>query len=214
MAKRISADQRRGEFIEAAARVIAREGVERATTRRIAQEAGAPLAALHYCFHNKDELLQAVQGYVSRDFASRLPPLPLEARGLEATIAAHAQRVWARIEAHPEEQVATFELLLRRYRQSQDETDVQARANLEMYQAWIKSTSSIYDRAARDAGEPVPTNLELVTQLFIAGIDGLSMLYVASPESIQPAEMIETLVRSVISACVYEVSDVPQPTLG
>ncbi|MCY1159340.1 MAG: TetR family transcriptional regulator [Citricoccus sp.] len=210
MAKRVPAEQRRGEFIEAAARVIARDGVERATTRRIAEEAGAPLAALHYCFHSKDELLQAVQGYVSRDFASRLPPLPPEARGLKAVIAAHAHRVWERIAAHPEEQVATFELLLRRYRQSQDETDAQAQANLEMYQAWIKSTSSIYAKAAQEAGEPVPTNLQLITQLFIAGIDGLSMLYIASPESTQPAEMLDTLVRSVTSACVYELADAPQ----
>lgn len=207
MGKRIPVEQRREEFIEAAARVIAREGVERATTRRIAEEAGARLAALHYCFHSKDELLQAVQGYVSRDFASRLPPLPPEARGLKAVIAAHAHRVWDRIVAHPEEQVATFELLLRRYRQSQDGTDLQAQANLEMYQAWIKSTSSIYAKAAQDAGEPIPTNLQLITQLFIAGIDGLSMLYIASPESTQPAEMLDTLVRSVISACVYEQAD-------
>ncbi|NUL43966.1 TetR/AcrR family transcriptional regulator [Cellulosimicrobium funkei] len=209
MAKRVPAEQRRGEFIEAAARVIAREGVERATTRRIAEEAGAPLAALHYCFRSKDELLQAVQGYVSRDFASRLPPLPPESRGLNAVISAHAHRVWERIAAHPEEQVATFELLLRRYRQSRDETDEQAQANLEMYQAWIDSTSSIYAKAAQEAGEPIPSNLRLVTQLFIAGIDGLSMLYVASPETTQPEEMLATLVRAVTSACVYDMADAP-----
>lgn len=209
MSKRIPAAQRREEFIEAAARVIAHEGVERATTRRIAQEAGAPLAALHYCFHSKAELFEAVQGYLSRDFASRLPPLPPEARGLEAAIAAHARRVWDRIIEYPEEQVATFELLLRRYRHSQDETDVQVLANFEMYQGWIRSTSSIYAKAARDAGEPVPTNLRLITQLFIAGIDGLSMLYIASPESTQLEEMLDTLVRSVTSACLYELADTP-----
>ncbi|HRO30702.1 TetR/AcrR family transcriptional regulator [Citricoccus sp.] len=207
MSKRIPAEQRREEFIEAAARVIAQEGVERATTRRIAQEAGAPLAALHYCFHSKEELLEAVQEYLSRDFASRLPPLPPEVRGLEAAIAAHADRVWQRITEHPEEQVATFELLLRRYRQSQEDSESQAQANLEMYQAWFRSTSSIYARAAEEAGEPVPNNLLLITQLFIAGIDGLSMLYVASPELVQPQPMLDVLVRSIVAACRYDMSE-------
>lgn len=207
MAKRIPAEQRREEFTEAAARVIAREGVERATTRRIAEEVNAPLAALHYCFRSKDELLTAVERYVSRDFASRLAPLPPNARGLNAVIAAHANRVWEHIAAHPEVQVATFELLLRRYRQSRGDTDAQAQTNLEMYQAWIDSTSSIFAQAARDAGELVPTNLQLITHLFIAGIDGLSMLYVASPETTQPAELLDTLVRSVIAACAYDLTD-------
>lgn len=207
MAKRIPAEQRREEFIEAAARVIAHEGVDRATTRRIAQEAGAPLAALHYCFHSKEELLEAVQGYLSRDFASRLPPLPPEVKGLEAAIAAHAQRVWERITEHPEEQVATFELLLRRYRHSQEETDVQVQANLEMYQAWIRSTSSIYARAAQEAGESVPNNLQLITQLFIAGIDGLSMLYIASPELVEPQPTLDALVRAITAACTYDMAE-------
>ena len=207
MAQRVPADQRREEFVEAAARVIAREGVDRATTRRIAEEARAPLAALHYCFRSKDELLQAVQGYVSRDFVSRLPPLPHGVVGLEAAVAAHARRVWERIAAHPEEQVATFELLLRRYRQSQDDTDSHAQANLEMYRAWITSSSSIYAQAARDAGEPVPANLALIAQLVIAGIDGLSLLYIASPESVRPDEMLDALTRSAITACVYDPAD-------
>lgn len=209
MSKRIPAEQRREEFIEAAARVIAHEGVDRATTRRIAQEAGAPLAALHYCFHSKEELLEAVQGYLSRDFASRLPPLPPEARGLEATIAAHARRVWDRITEHPEEQVATFELLLRRYRHGQDETDVQVLANLEMYQGWIRSTSTIYARAAEEAGQPVPNNLQVITQLFIAAIDGLSMLYIASPELVQTQHMMDALVRSITAACTYDLAETP-----
>ncbi|MEV6796659.1 helix-turn-helix domain-containing protein [Streptomyces sp. NPDC051320] len=40
--------------------MIAREGADGATTRKIADEAKAPLASLHYCFQNKENLLLAV----------------------------------------------------------------------------------------------------------------------------------------------------------
>jgi AcrR family transcriptional regulator len=62
---RVSADQRRQDFIEAAVRVIAEQGIKGATTRRIAEAADAPLATLHYCFHTKEQLFFAVFEYMS-----------------------------------------------------------------------------------------------------------------------------------------------------
>lgn len=56
----VPTEVRRRQFIDAAVTVIAREGVDGATTRRIAEEAGAPLATLHYCFQTKENLLWAV----------------------------------------------------------------------------------------------------------------------------------------------------------
>lgn len=56
----VPTEVRRRQFIEAAITVIARDGVDGATTRRIADEAGAPLATLHYCFQTKENLLWAV----------------------------------------------------------------------------------------------------------------------------------------------------------
>lgn len=53
-------EHRREDFLVAAIRVIAREGVARATTRLIAAEANATLALLHYCYKTKEELLTAV----------------------------------------------------------------------------------------------------------------------------------------------------------
>jgi AcrR family transcriptional regulator len=57
---RLAADQRRKAFLEATVRVIARHGVEGATTRRIAAEAGLQLSALHYTFPSKETLLFAI----------------------------------------------------------------------------------------------------------------------------------------------------------
>ncbi|RII78252.1 TetR family transcriptional regulator [Pseudomonas monteilii] len=57
---RLDADSRRQQLVDAAVKVIAEYGVSGATTRRIAAAADAPLASLHYAFHTKDDLFNAV----------------------------------------------------------------------------------------------------------------------------------------------------------
>jgi TetR/AcrR family transcriptional regulator, regulator of biofilm formation and stress response len=57
---RVGAELRRRDFVEATVKVIAEHGAAGATTRRIAAEAGCPLASLHYVFHTKEDLFYAV----------------------------------------------------------------------------------------------------------------------------------------------------------
>lgn len=57
---RLDAESRRKQLVDATVRVIAEHGVAGATTRRIVSEAGCPLASLHYAFHTKDDLFDAV----------------------------------------------------------------------------------------------------------------------------------------------------------
>ncbi|WP_418960380.1 TetR/AcrR family transcriptional regulator [Streptomyces tritici] len=57
---RVPAAERRNDLVNAAIQVIASHGVDGATTRRIAEEANAPLATLHYCFQSKELLFTAV----------------------------------------------------------------------------------------------------------------------------------------------------------
>lgn len=63
MPRVVDHDQRRDEIVAAAARVIAREGMDAATVRRIAVEAGYSSGVLDHYFHGKDDiLLSALQG--------------------------------------------------------------------------------------------------------------------------------------------------------
>lgn len=57
MPKIVDHDQRRGEILEATWRVIAEKGVEAATIREIAKEAGYSAGVLAHYFTNKDEIL-------------------------------------------------------------------------------------------------------------------------------------------------------------
>jgi TetR/AcrR family transcriptional regulator, regulator of biofilm formation and stress response len=76
---RISADERRQGFIEAAVRIIAAHGMRGATTRRIAEEAGSPLATLHYCFHTKEQLYFAVFQHLAEETSGEADDEPVPA---------------------------------------------------------------------------------------------------------------------------------------
>ncbi|MBA0126508.1 TetR/AcrR family transcriptional regulator [Haloechinothrix sp. YIM 98757] len=62
---RISAAQRRSDFVNAAIEVIATYGIDGATTRRIADQAQANLAMLHYCYDSKEDLFADVYEFVA-----------------------------------------------------------------------------------------------------------------------------------------------------
>lgn len=205
---RVSADTRRLQFVEAAARVIASDGLAAATTRRIATEAGANLAALHYCFRNKDELLQEVYAFLSRDYAKALPPVNVAGGGLTDVMRAHARRIWERMLLNPHEQVTTFELLLRRFREKPESEAAVRAQNRTMYEGWIQSTIELFREAAAAAGEDVPENLELITRLFISGIDGISMQHLADPDPERSAALVDLLSEGLASLIIRD-STVP-----
>lgn len=72
-------DGRRAELIKAASRVVARDGIAAASTRRIADEAGVPSGLVHYWFAGKDELLQEVLAITLRAIEQAASaPVPAE----------------------------------------------------------------------------------------------------------------------------------------
>ncbi len=74
-------------LLQAAARVFARDGIEGATTRMIAREAGVNEVTLFRCFKTKDKLLAAVVGNnFGPDAASQTPFIPPSTDDLRADL--------------------------------------------------------------------------------------------------------------------------------
>ena len=77
---RVSAEERRRQLVAAAFRVIGRDGFAGVTTRRVCAEAGAPLAAFHYCFASKQELLAELTTQTMAALMSAQHEMPLRER--------------------------------------------------------------------------------------------------------------------------------------
>jgi AcrR family transcriptional regulator len=162
---RVPSDVRRQQFIDAAVKVIAREGVDGATTRRIADEANAPLATLHYCFQTKENLLWAVfeqlADLVRADIAQAV------ASGQSASELAR-QRVDQAIEwaiGNPEANRTQIEIWLWAERNDLEFA-------VKIYDLFISAWKEFLGAAK----PPIPDDeLETITRVIVAILDGLAM---------------------------------------
>ncbi|WP_426624743.1 TetR/AcrR family transcriptional regulator [Leifsonia sp. McL0607] len=110
---RIPSADRRAALVQAALRVIARDGVAAATTRRIVGEAGMPLASFHYVFESRDELMVELINAVVSSEQTDLEPALDAARapiGLRAAIRSGLQHYFDGVRADPDREKAMFEL--------------------------------------------------------------------------------------------------------
>src|SRR6188472_4105948 len=107
MPRIVDVDVRRAELTDATARVIARSGIEAATMREIAAEAGWTTGALTHYFADKRELLLATfqssvaAGRAARRLHDRSAESLVERRAADrrrsaAPLAGHARRVQPR----------------------------------------------------------------------------------------------------------------------
>src|SRR4051794_25964472 len=99
---RVAAADRRRQLVDAAYRVIGQEGFAAATTRRVCAEAGAPLAAFHYCFASKAELLGELTDQAMRELeAARAGGVILRGTVRES-LRASLRGYWDTVEEDPD----------------------------------------------------------------------------------------------------------------
>lgn len=84
MPKIVDHERRRIELVEATWRIIARLGLQRATMREVAEEAGFSNGALKPYFPTKDALLQATFEHVFHRTSERIAEAAASLEGLEA----------------------------------------------------------------------------------------------------------------------------------
>lgn len=171
----LPAEERRRSIIDAAVVVIASHGLSGATTRRIAEQAEAPLGALHYCFRNKAELIDLVAergATMLREAFDGVDPT----RGLEATIRDSVSAYWQWVQANLGLQLALLELGMWRIRQAGEDENVYS-----MYDAFgtdlLKRNLELAVKAEKS--EPAIT-VEEITRFITHRFDGMILEYAAS----------------------------------
>lgn len=167
---------RRAELIEAASRVIAREGIHRATTRRIAEEAGVPSGLVHYWFAGKEELIEAV-------IKDTLSPIEIAVAGAgeadgAADLLGRLRAVLAHLQSDDRgREIAMYEMTTFALRRP-DLAHVAQR----QYASYREIAAEAATEVAAAQGSPLPVAPSVLGTLVAALVDGLFLAWLADPE--------------------------------
>ncbi|MFJ9390921.1 TetR/AcrR family transcriptional regulator [Nocardioides sp. NPDC101246] len=161
----IPTEVRRQQFIEAAIVVIARVGVDGATTRRIAEEAHAPLATLHYCFQTKENLLWAIFEQLEETVRADLEAKVLDAKTAADISAELLNETIRRAASQPAANRAQLEIWLWAERNDQALARRQYDVYLDAWKGFLRA-----------AEPPLPEDrVETVARVVLGLVDGLNM---------------------------------------
>lgn len=169
---RLPMAERRAQLVRAALTIASRDGIEAATVRAVAVEAGVSLGVVHYCFEDKNELLREVGEAITSQNVARieftLPPRP----GARAAIGAALGGVWDAMQEHRGAQLLSFELTTSALRHP--ELRGVATAKLEHD---LRSAEGVLAQAAAVARAEWTVPVRELARLCIAALDGVALAW-------------------------------------
>lgn len=190
----VPADERREALLAAAVRVMSREGVARATTRRIAAEAGAPLASVHYCFRSREELLGLVAERLTQELLDTAAPSLRPGIGLLDVLHEGIRALWRLVEEDPGKQLALYELTLYALR-----TEGLAGLAARQYGAYLQAArmflEGVFDRLGLRATAPV----ELLARWLTATVDGVMLTYTVDRDRQAALDVLDAFAATLAS---------------
>ncbi|MEH3155217.1 MAG: TetR family transcriptional regulator [Gordonia paraffinivorans] len=173
---RIPVEQRRERLVAAAFRVVAADGVEAATTRRICAEAGMSLASFHYAFPSRDALLEAlvVAGLTSEDTAIHavLTDVPADAADIESLLRGGLRGYIDSVVADPSREHAL--IALSQYARRTPGLEGFA---ADVYRRYYELAATALTAAAEASGARWRTGPDTLAPLVVAATDGLTLAY-------------------------------------
>lgn len=172
---RVPAEERKEQLIAATVELMRREGVQSVTMRAIAQEAKAPLATAHYCFSNKNELMDAAAEAWLKNMNRFSGAVP-EHLGLRKAVEQVAEGYWQALEEEPADILAEIELILWATRNA----PVNPLA-AKIYPAYEVKLGNIFSSTAASSGEQCLISFATLVRSFLMIFDGAAIQYMTDP---------------------------------
>lgn len=185
---RLSAQDRRVELIDATVRVAVAEGLDAATVRRIAQEAGVPLGTVHYCFGSKAALISAVADSIEQP---TIDVALLESLPTDQALVAAFRAYWEQIGSDRRRQLLIYELLAHLSRGDDASREIARQLTDRAYGAVLGAIRAY----AEDLGRTLPAEPEVLARLVIAVTDGVSLAWIVNSDDGQAQVVMETFAR-------------------
>jgi AcrR family transcriptional regulator len=175
--------QRRRELVAATWAVVAAEGIEAATVRRIAEEAGCTTGRITHYFADKEEVLVAALRQVHRAAGKRMLAAAGPRSGLEALRAVLA-------EALPldQERILEWRVWLAFWGSAATSASLQAEQH-QRYREW----RGLLKRVLATAQLSADIDLDRLVDQIVALVDGFGLQGVLDPQHPQPEQLASRL---------------------
>jgi AcrR family transcriptional regulator len=169
------AAERREQLLDAAVEVMRAGGVGAATTRAVAERAGLPQGAFHYCFRSKDELFAALLERELDASLGRAWDAVAGGTDLEPGIAAALGAVLDRVRSDPEYHLLTAELVAVAAR-TPDLAHVARREQA----AYAEHVEEMLARWQRESGAALAVPARVLAETLVAASTGVTTAWLST----------------------------------
>ena len=183
---RLPVAERREQLVDAAIRVASRDGIDAATVRAIAAEAGVSLGVVHYCFRDKDEILRAMAHFITRqNLTTGLQQMPPEGDAT-AIIQGATHLLWSNISQTRGAQLLSFELTT--YSMRHPEVRL---VSAEQYTVSHEAARTFLESVAQAARVEWTLPVTQLARLVVMATDGITLAWLADHEGAQALAALE-----------------------
>jgi len=195
----VPVEARRAQLVEAAIKVMKREGVSKTTTRLVAAEVDVPLGILHYCFETKADLLRAASRALAIELieASRVAAAQATGADLATRLRLSMRTVWAAAMRDIDAQLCTYEVITWSLREK-DRSGI-ARDQYREYDQAV--TEFLQDAAAATGMEYVHPVAALARWVFVT-FDGTVLAYLVDRDEGRAFTTMDLLVEAIVATAV------------
>lgn len=169
---RVSALVRRRQLVDAAFRVIHTEGLQAATTRRVCAEAGASLAAFHYCFASKQELLIELTEQTVNELVEAQADGAIIRGTAAESLQASLRYYWSTVEAEPGREAVLMALT----QQSLNDPSLAGIAE-KQYEAYHRVARNALERVADGCNVTWTLPLNQLAKMLLVVTDGVTLAW-------------------------------------
>ncbi|QIS02044.1 TetR family transcriptional regulator [Nocardia brasiliensis] len=189
-------EQRRHALAEAAWRVIQRDGLEHASVRKVATEAGVSMGSLRHYFSTQSELLAFSLGMVGEGMMDRIRQLNLAADPVDRA----AQILLTGLLPTGPRQHTVTKVWLAFLGRVLTEPALRQRSD-ELYDATAELVAWVVDELAASGVLRAGLDLEREAQRLYVFVDGLTVQALIRPEKMSPHRVRELLREHLAQLC-------------
>lgn len=171
-------EQRRQQLVEATINLLAREGIQASSVRRIAEEAGVPLGTMNYCFGSKRallaEVIQVLNAEPLEGVLDSVEPGQTAAQAFRAALRA----AWRIVEQAPDHQLLSYELNAHALRDPQ-----LAGLAQEQHERYLATLAGLLSTAAERIGAVWTVPVQDMARMVAAVTTGVTLAWLNDRDS-------------------------------